>query len=92
LGLDPAFAGRAASTPVAHTPPVSDKSKPSVFPAVSVYQPTALQFPAEAHDTAGRLTFGLDPAFAGKIASTPCPQVPPVSVSRRPCWWPALSV
>src|SRR5881227_2644395 len=52
----------------------------------------ALQLPAGAHETDGRMTFGFDPALAGSPASTAFAHVPAVSVSSSPCRWPALSM
>ncbi|TMM08239.1 MAG: hypothetical protein E6G00_12845 [Actinobacteria bacterium] len=90
-GFDPAFAGGVASTPVDHVPAVSVNSRPCAWFELSTYWPTALQLPAEAHDTELRMTPGLDPAFAGRLASTPVDHVPAVSVSSSPCRWPELS-
>jgi hypothetical protein len=43
-----------------------------------------VQFPADAHDTEWRLTTGLGPAFAGRVASTPAAHAPAVSVNSSP--------
>src|SRR5437762_2441693 len=80
-GFDPAFAGRPASTPVAHVPAVSVSSNPRTLDELSLYEPTALQLPAEGHDTESRKGLGYDPPFAGMAASTPVAHVPAVSVS-----------
>src|SRR5207248_8758828 len=90
-GFAPAPAGRLASTPDAHVPAVSVSSTPCAWVEPSLYVPTAPQLPAEAHDTELRLTLGLDPAPAGRPASTPVADVPAVSVSSSPCWWLELS-
>src|SRR5437763_1943832 len=91
-GAVAAFAGRLASTPVAHVSAVSVSSSTCSWPELSLYVPTALQLPAEAHDTDARLTAGLVPAFAGRLASTPVAHVPAVSVSSSPCAWPEPSL
>ena len=56
-----AFAGRDASTPAVQVPDVSVNNTPSYGPrpegvssVVFWYSPTAVQFPAEAHDTEER--------------------------------------
>jgi hypothetical protein len=69
-----AFAGHDASTPAAQMPDVSVNSSPCEWPELSVYSPTALQFPAEAHDTDSTPASGLVLAFAGSDASTPTAQ------------------
>src|SRR3974390_764004 len=56
------------------------------------YVPTAVQFPADGHETEVRLTCGPDAASAGRTASTPVAQCPAFSVSNSPCWAPAPSV
>src|SRR2546430_2332734 len=70
-GLDPAFAGRLASTPVAHVPAVSVSRTPCLLPELSKSLPTALQLPVEGHDTELRMTSGFGEAFVGGLASTP---------------------
>src|SRR5438876_781088 len=70
-GGAPSFAGRLASTPVAHVPAVSLSSSPGWWFELSRYWPTAPQLPADAHDTELRKTAGFAPAFAGRLVSTP---------------------
>src|SRR5207245_11628432 len=70
-GFDPAFAGRTASTPAAHIPAVLVSSRPWVWPELSSYVPTALQLPADGHDSEYGKTWGAEPAFGGKIAAAP---------------------
>src|SRR3989442_449213 len=50
-GFDPAFAGGVASAPVAHVPALSVSSRPCAWFELSSYWATALQLPADAHDT-----------------------------------------
>ncbi len=50
-GYETAFAGSVAGTPDAHVPSDSVSKMPCWRPELSVYLPTALQSPAEAHDT-----------------------------------------
>src|ERR1700685_1073476 len=49
FGLLAALAGRTASTPCRHTPPLSVNSSPCVSPELSEYEPTAVQVPVEVH-------------------------------------------
>src|ERR1039458_1246702 len=95
-GPVPTPAGSDAATPAAHVPDVSLNSSPWSWrrepPEVSSYAPTAVQFPAETHDTESRKTFGFVPAFAGREASTPAAHLPDVSLNNSPCDWPKLSV
>ncbi|TMM14641.1 MAG: hypothetical protein E6G00_00145 [Actinobacteria bacterium] len=65
-------------------PAVSVNSSPCLWLELSVYSPTALQLPAEAHETELMETRGSAPAFAGRLASTPAVHVPAVSVSSSP--------
>ena len=53
--------------------------------------PTAVQLPADAHDTDRRLYCGGEPAFAGRVASTPVAHAPAVSLNSSPCRLPELS-
>ena len=60
---------------------------------LTLYSPTALQFPSEGHDTELRRTsWPVVVASAGSAASTPAPQAPAVSVSKRPWRLPESSV
>jgi hypothetical protein len=79
------------SNPNPHVPEVWVRSNPCPLPELSSYEPTAVQFPAEAHETELRATSGFVAAFAGSFASTPAAHVPPVSVSNRPWVSPELS-
>src|SRR5262249_36557143 len=92
-----AFAGRGASAPADQLPAVSVSSSPCWLSALSVYAPTALQFPADAHETETTkpppVPAALDGrASAGRAPPTPRDQLPAVSVSSSPCSLPALSV
>src|SRR3954468_22663002 len=90
-GFVPAFAGGAASAPVAHVPEPSLRSSPWKWPALSSYCPPAAQLPAEGHETETTRAEGSVPAFAGRLASTPVAHVPELSLRSSPCKWPALS-
>ena len=83
-GLDPAFAGKGAWVPAAQVPPVWVSSSPWLLPELSQYLPTAVQLPAEAHDTEFRLMAWVDWAFLGRAAWVPVAQVPAVWVSSSP--------
>jgi hypothetical protein len=54
------------------------------LPELSVYLPTALQFPADAHDTELSTTLGLAPAPAGRVAATAVPHAPELSLTSKP--------
>jgi hypothetical protein len=90
-GFDLAFAARGARA-AAQLPEAWVSSTPRVLPALSLYSPTAVQLPADAHDTEPKKTTGLAAAFAGRGARTPVAQVPEAWVSSSPCRWSALSV
>src|SRR5690349_4036408 len=75
-------AGRDAWTPVAQVPAVSVSSSPCCFPELS-YRPTAVQLPAEAHDTDARETAGLEPGSSTTPAGRTAPAAVNVSPPRR---------
>jgi hypothetical protein len=56
-----------------------------------MYDPAALQFPAEAHDTEPRLISAPASAPAGRGACIPAAQLPPDSISKSPRWYNELS-
>src|SRR5947208_3135353 len=91
LGSVAAPAGRVASTPAVHVSALSVSSRPCWWPELSAYQPTALQLPADGHDTELRLTPGSVAAPAGRVASTPAAHTPPPSASSTPWGPPAPS-
>jgi hypothetical protein len=84
-GLALAPTGRVAATAVPHVPELSLTSKPCAAPELSVYAPTALQFPADVHDTELGETIWLVLAFAGTVALTAAPHVPELSPTSKPC-------
>jgi hypothetical protein len=67
-------AGSGASIPTDHTPADSVSKSPREWLDPSVYVPTPVQFPAEAHDTELNDGFGLVPASPGRVTSVPAPQ------------------
>jgi hypothetical protein len=73
-------------------PEVWVSSSPWVLFEWSVYWPTAVQLPADAHDTDSTATNAYDAALAGRGACTPVAQVPEVSVSSSPRGSPERSV
>ena len=79
---------------VAQVPEVWVSNSPWRLPELSVYSPTAVQLPAEEHDTDSKrvATDGLVPALAGSGALMPVAQRPLVWVSNSPCCLPELSV
>jgi hypothetical protein len=51
-------------------------SSPSVLPELSLYQPTALQFPSDGQEIESTETpLSVAAALAARIASTPAPQL-----------------
>jgi hypothetical protein len=84
--------GGTASIPADQLPSVSVSNSPRKAPGAVVYDPTAVQFPAEAHETEPHCANCFEEAaFAGRAASTPADQLPAVSVSSSPSWLPELS-
>jgi hypothetical protein len=81
-----AFVGNVAFRPVAQAPEVSVSSSPSLVGVLSLYAPTAVQFPGEAHEIelSPACGFGVH-ASAGKDGSIPVAQVPPLSLTIKPC-------
>ena len=86
FGFAAAPAGRGASTPGTQVPAVSVSNSPWESPEKSKVSPTAVQLPAEAHDTELR-SASVEPP--GRDAWTPGAQVPAVSVSSSPAGFPS---
>jgi hypothetical protein len=86
-----AFTGRTASLPGDQVPAVWVTSSPSWLPALSVYEPMAVQLPAEGHETSFRKAKGAPAALPDSCNFCPGAQLPSVSVNSKPSLWTELS-